>query len=159
MRISDEDNAALMLETIPKVMMMIREELRSVARGRFTVPQFRILNKLRKQPLSNGELAGWMGIAAPTMSRMIDTLESKKLIERHADPSDRRAQIIHLTAQGKREIAKIRKAARERLTARVERFSDSQSVLMNQALQLLSALPETPSETPDHVLRKGNVSL
>ena len=37
----------------------------------------------------------------PTMSRILDVMEKRGLVERHADPDNARAWRVHLTAQGK----------------------------------------------------------
>jgi MarR family transcriptional regulator for hemolysin len=42
-------------------------------------------------------LAERMGIEAMTLSTFLDKLEARGLIERRADPTDRRAKLVHLT--------------------------------------------------------------
>src|SRR4051794_40759410 len=103
MALSHSENATLLLETVPRAMRNIRTEMRGVAEGKFTVPQFRILNQLRREPLTNRELASWMGVTPPTMSRMIEALETKSLIQRERSESDLRVQRLTLTPLGKRE--------------------------------------------------------
>jgi MarR family transcriptional regulator for hemolysin len=47
------------------------------------------------------QLAEVMGIEGPSLVRLLDNLESKKLIERRPSETDRRAKSIHLTPEGK----------------------------------------------------------
>jgi DNA-binding MarR family transcriptional regulator len=55
--------------------------------------------------LTQAELSRRQRVEAPTMSRMVDRLERDGLVERRADPGDRRASRIALTEAG-REVAR-----------------------------------------------------
>ncbi len=46
------------------------------------------------------DLAFALSIEGPSLVRLLDDLEAHRLIERRADPSDRRAKTIHLTPEG-----------------------------------------------------------
>ena len=59
------------------------------------------------------ELARTMGIEGPSLVRLLDNLSEKKLIERRADPSDRRSKTIHLTAQAQPLLEELDQYARE----------------------------------------------
>jgi DNA-binding MarR family transcriptional regulator len=54
--------------------------------------------------LTQAELSRRQRVEAPTMCRMIDRLERDGLVERRADPSDRRATRVSLSPEG-REVA------------------------------------------------------
>jgi DNA-binding MarR family transcriptional regulator len=70
-----------------------------------TVDQWVILNILRKEDgLSQLEIARHCYKDAPTVTRILDLLSSKGLIERKADPSDRRRFKICLTQGGIQKI-------------------------------------------------------
>jgi MarR family transcriptional regulator, organic hydroperoxide resistance regulator len=68
-----------------------------------TLSQFGILKALAASDtgLRIGELAEAAAIAAPTASRMIDTLEKEGIVGRHRSRTDRRAIAITLTAKGR----------------------------------------------------------
>ena len=71
-------------------------------------------------PSSQIDIAKRLRIEGPTMTRMLDTLEADGLVERIADPSDRRSKHLRLTAQGEavlEEIFAIVDELRERLIA------------------------------------------
>ena len=57
------------------------------------------------------ELAKRLGVEGATITRMLDSLEGEGLVERRADPSDRRAKHIKLTKRGEAELAKITNVA------------------------------------------------
>jgi MarR family transcriptional regulator for hemolysin len=48
-----------------------------------------------------GVLAGLLGIEGPSLLRLVDLLERDGLLVRRADPTDRRAKLIRLTARGR----------------------------------------------------------
>jgi DNA-binding MarR family transcriptional regulator len=55
-------------------------------------------------PLRLSELAGRMGITAPTASRAVDGLVDLGLLERLPDPADRRAVRIDVTESGRVDV-------------------------------------------------------
>jgi DNA-binding MarR family transcriptional regulator len=61
--------------------------------------------------LSQQELAHDLGIDRTTMVALIDGLETKNLVERRPHPSDRRKNIVELTAVGRRTLADATRAA------------------------------------------------
>jgi DNA-binding MarR family transcriptional regulator len=157
MRFNADENAKLLLDTVPSVMRSIREEMRGIARGKFTVPQFRILNQLRKNSLTNSELAEWMGVTAPTMSRMLEPLEEKGLIVRTYNPNDRRSQSLSLSAAGKREAEKIRRQALEIFASRTEKLSSDESHALANGLKVLAKMFK--DETSDTSAERNKSSM
>ena len=55
-------------------------------------------------PLRLNDLAQRIGTSAPTASRAVDALDELGLVERHPDPTDRRAITIELTDDGRRSV-------------------------------------------------------
>jgi DNA-binding MarR family transcriptional regulator len=70
--------------------------------------------------VSIGELAGFMEVSMPAVSKMVRNLEEKKLVKRITDPGNRRVVYVRLTEDGekilleaeKQEMIKIRNVAR-----------------------------------------------
>jgi DNA-binding MarR family transcriptional regulator len=89
-----------------------------------TVDQWLVLKSLNEENDQNqSELAEQIGKDNPTLTRIIDLLCKKELVERRQLPSDRRCFTIHLTEEGKQKmeewapkVAKIRMKAWENLT-------------------------------------------
>src|SRR4051794_20112205 len=52
-------------------------------------------------------LALRIGIDGSTLVRLIDILESRGLVERRTDPTDRRARLLHLTEAGRQAVSAI----------------------------------------------------
>jgi DNA-binding MarR family transcriptional regulator len=59
-------------------------------------------------PLQIGALAEAEGVAAPTMTRLVDGLERDGLVARGADPVDGRAVMVRATAKGTRALQRGR---------------------------------------------------
>lgn len=75
---------------------------------KLTPPQFGILETLyHLGPLQQHELASKLLKSAGNITRVLDTLQEAGLIERQAEPNDRRCFRIHLTKRGKNVIEKI----------------------------------------------------
>ena len=53
-------------------------------------------------PLTQIELASATSTDRTAMTYLLDELEKRRLLERRANPADRRSYLIHLTAQGKK---------------------------------------------------------
>jgi MarR family transcriptional regulator for hemolysin len=86
---------------------------RAVGMG-VTRAQWKVLFRLERQPgLRQIELADMLDIEPITLSRIVDRLEEAKLVERVADPADRRAWRLHVTALAQPLIAKLRAVADE----------------------------------------------
>ena len=79
-----------------------------------TRAQWKVLFRLERQPgLRQIELADMLDIEPITLSRIVDRLEEAELVERVADPADRRAWRLHVTTRAQPLIAKLRAVADE----------------------------------------------
>jgi DNA-binding MarR family transcriptional regulator len=77
-----------------------------------TGAQWKVLFKLSRKPgLKQVDLADMCDIEPITLTRILDRLEDAGLVERSADPSDRRAWRLHVTAKAKPIVAKLRAIA------------------------------------------------
>ena len=71
-----------------------------------------LLAKLENTPMRVTELSAKLGLAHPTLSRRVQDLERKGLIERSEDSADGRAAILTLSARGL-VVASVSRAMRE----------------------------------------------
>src|SRR3954447_1053597 len=73
-----------------------------------TRAQWKVLFRLARVPgMRQIELAELLDVEAITLSRIIDRIEEAGLVERVADPSDRRAWRLHVTAKAMPLIEKL----------------------------------------------------
>lgn len=65
-----------------------------------TGAQWRMLVAIRRTPgINQAAIAAWLEVEAITAGRMVDRLEKAGLVERRADPADRRTWLLYLTPQ------------------------------------------------------------
>jgi DNA-binding MarR family transcriptional regulator len=62
------------------------------------------------------DLAGSLGLAESTTTRLVDRLETAGLVRRGTSPSDRRCVVAGLTSEGRRVAEHVRRERREFLT-------------------------------------------
>ena len=72
-----------------------------------TLPRFDLMAQLERVPggLKMGELSKRMMVTGGNVTGITDLLEKERLVERAADPADRRATLVRLTAAGRRAFA------------------------------------------------------
>lgn len=84
-----------------------------------TPSQSRALNVLgRQEALRLNELAEQLRIAPRSATEVVDDLQARGLVERRADPADRRATLVALTGPGRETAQSIESARR----AEADRF-------------------------------------
>jgi DNA-binding MarR family transcriptional regulator len=77
-----------------------------------TRPQWQVLIMLRRHDgINQGGLAELLEVEPITVGRMIDRLQDAELVERRADPTDRRTWRLHLTARAEALIEQLRPLA------------------------------------------------
>jgi len=85
---------------------MIEAEVRRRLRDGFgvTLPRFDLLAQLERTPrgMTLGELSRRMMVSNGNVTGLVDRLVEQGLISRRPSPQDRRAQIVSLTARGRR---------------------------------------------------------
>ncbi len=85
-------------------------------RDSLPLSQYHLLSAVADEPgVPAARLADRVGIAAPTATRVLDTLERADLVRRERCPHDRRVVRVSLTDQGRRAVrARRRELARKR---------------------------------------------
>src|SRR5437867_1708747 len=99
-----------LLTILPPIVHKIRAQARIAAKGRLTMPQFRILAYIDRGLCNVGSLAEEAAVAQPTMSKMVDGLVNRGLIRRIADKTDRRSIKLALTKKGALALSASKRA-------------------------------------------------
>lgn len=80
----------------------------SIANTGMCFSDFAILEALlHKGSLPVNALAPLVNLTSGSMTTAIDRLQDRGLVRRASDPADRRARIVHLTADGRRLIERV----------------------------------------------------
>jgi len=113
------------------------------------MPQFITLRALRHGPLSAGQLAERFGVSRPTITRMVDGLVKKGLVERHAGVEDRRVALTSLTNEGRALHKSAEESAVRSLCDLLSRLSEDRLERLELALGNLVELLELSQEHPE----------
>nr|WP_276511468.1 MarR family transcriptional regulator [Curtobacterium pusillum] len=97
---------------------------------------------VREGPLRPGELARAESVTKPTISRVLDVLEQKGLIERTADPDDGRAFVVMATRSGEQAVAEARSERAGMVAELVDRLSDDEFEDVMRALTALERVSD-----------------
>jgi DNA-binding MarR family transcriptional regulator len=112
------------------------------------LPQLRALRILSHQDdRTMREVAGSLGVAMSTATQIADRLERLGLVERRADPSDRRVVRLSLTGAGRAAMAEHAGRRDERITIAMTRLTPAEQEVVLTGLRLLDAAAR--DATPD----------
>ncbi len=130
--------AKLILQVVPPSMMRIRSEMRANNPSNLTIPQFRIIANISHGRNTITEIAKHHGVSSPAMSKMVDGLVKKGLIERVESSEDRRQVALRLTTKGQALFKKIRRQTQLRLCTKIEKLSVADRKVLRAGLQQLA---------------------
>ncbi len=153
--------ADLLLKIIPPAMQMIRREMRrgvaSNTEMKISVPQFRVLARLTRGTFLAGELAEFIGVSFPSMSRMIDHLVKKKLISKKRGTLDKREFRMNLTDLGKSIHLNAQQKAHTALTKNISTLSKKEKLELAAGLQVLEKLISHHAESINESSQNRNL--
>ncbi len=88
--------------------ILIENEIRRRLRDKFdiTLPRFDLMAQLDKAPagMKLGELSQRLMVSNGNITGLVDRLVAQGLLDRQPAPNDRRAQLVKLTAEGRRSF-------------------------------------------------------
>jgi DNA-binding MarR family transcriptional regulator len=115
--------------------------LRRAGSADLTAGQLSALAVLEREgPLRLGDLAAREGVAAPTMTRVVGSLEERGLVRRRADPRDGRAHLVAVTGDGAELVSGVRGDRAAAIAERLGRLPETQRRALLDALDALDAL-------------------
>ncbi|MBI1401891.1 MAG: MarR family transcriptional regulator [Porphyrobacter sp.] len=113
------------------------ERVRSLG---LTGPQARLLLSLVRNPNENQAFyAERLEIEPITLTRIVDRLEEAGWIERHSDPADRRARILHLTAKSRGIVVRLQGIVEALFEEMLDGFAAAERALFAQSLERIAA--------------------
>ena len=115
-----------------------------------TRAQWVILARLSRQPgMSQNELASLCEVEPITVGRLIDRLEARGLVERRADPKDRRVRRLHLLPAAQpflEEITSYKEEIAREISEGIDK--ETQEVLVDALIGIKSKLTAEGSWSP-----------
>ncbi len=150
MDISPEMIAREILDVVPTIMRTIRAEMRSRRTTDLTVPQFRALLFLNRNPgVTLSAVTEHLGLTAPTVCKMVDGMVANRLVTRMPSSSDRRKVILTLTVEGQTILEKARSGTQARLMDVLASLTPEDRDSVHHVMQLFQTLfsPATSTQS------------
>src|SRR5258706_13076740 len=108
---SDDHQALRLWLRLLTCTQLIERGVRARLRERFdtTLPRFDLMSQLWRYPggLKMNELSRHLMVTGGNITGIVDPLEKERLVDRRAEPADRRAYRVHLTRAGRKAFAAL----------------------------------------------------
>jgi len=131
--------SAQLIEIVPLIMRRIRGEMRSRTLGGLTIPQFRTLSFIYRNPRSSlSDLAAHLGLTPPSTSKLVQKLVIKKAIVRRV-ANDRRRVCLSLTEQGTTALNQSRLETQQQLEKSLNELNSEEIMTVLNALKFLQS--------------------
>lgn len=145
------------MNTFDRDLLIVLHDVARLIRTRFdararaygmTRAQWIILARLDRQPgMSQNELATICEVEPITVGRLVDRLEARGMVERRADPADRRVRRLHLLPASEpilKEIARYRENLDAEITEGL--FGPAREALVDALLHIKMKLAAEPTD-------------
>ncbi|MEK7848888.1 MAG: MarR family transcriptional regulator [Chloroflexota bacterium] len=146
------DCAQALLATLPRLRRLLIEFLPSGQGQRpLTPPQFFALRCLYAGECLPSHLSLRLKVSRPTVTSVVDGLVARGLVERMAEPGDRRRVKLSLTPEGRRLYEECWHALEEHLSHRLSRLTGARQRRLLLALHDLDQAlhePQSDEELP-----------
>jgi DNA-binding MarR family transcriptional regulator len=143
-----EDCARHVLEVVPLVVRTLRATMRRHRGANLSVPQFRSLGFLSRQPgASLSAVAEHVGLTLPSMSKMIDGLVARRLVERAISTQDRRQVTLALSPLGRATLRTARARTQAHVAEMLGALSETQRATVIRAMEALRPVFEPGSRS------------
>ncbi|MEA3309328.1 MAG: MarR family winged helix-turn-helix transcriptional regulator [Chloroflexota bacterium] len=134
------DTAHALIEGVPRMARLMRQDLRKHSDGLFTEPQFRVMALLyRDGPHCFSRLAAHQGVSLPTISKLVQGLEERGLIMRERDSADRRRVLLRLTVTGKVAYETLLRCTESHIVNWISDLSVEECAEVTHAFNLITA--------------------
>ena len=122
-----------LLQVVMLVMRSVSAELRRSATP-LAPAQLGTLMKVTTEPCRMSDLARHLAVSLPTMSKSVDMLVRRRLVERYADARDRRQMMIRPTAAGRRAAARMKQRAERHVARALAPLAASERAALRSSL-------------------------
>jgi DNA-binding MarR family transcriptional regulator len=100
-------------------------------------------------PQSMSKLADALGVSVASATGIVDRMEQKRLVERRADPDDRRVVMVQMLERGAVTFQKVAEHRRRSLTGLLDRLTDEELSAFLIGLRALRAAREAVNAEAD----------
>jgi DNA-binding MarR family transcriptional regulator len=111
-----------------------------------SVSEIMTLTRLSESPANQQTLVGFLGLEKSTVSRLIDSMIRKGWVEKERDESNRRYQLVRLTAAGRRAARETGNAMHRRHVSMAKSLSEQERTVMVKGVRILVSALERSVE-------------
>jgi DNA-binding MarR family transcriptional regulator len=141
-----------LLAIVPQLHRMMTSEVRREGHGHAGVPQIRLLAELLHGPQTMSALARHQHVSPQAACDLLHEMQDHGWLTRAPHPTDRRQQLLHITAQGEVALTEARQRLLHQLTPRLQVLSDTELYVLAAALPTLQRVLDYDER---HGERKG----
>ncbi|MGI1680069.1 MAG: MarR family transcriptional regulator [Cellvibrionaceae bacterium] len=132
--IFDESSVGFLITDVSRLLR--RAFQRRMAEGELTLAQSRALVYIARHPgIRQVELADLLEVQPITLARLVDQLELLELVERRADPRDRRAYQLFILEKANNYLEHIQKVICEMRDEAFKGMTEEEKKIMCSALE------------------------
>jgi DNA-binding MarR family transcriptional regulator len=136
------DSAARLRMAIVRTARRLRQEAAAEATGLTPTSTAALATIERHGPLTPSELARIERVKRPTITRTLGCLEREGLIERTADPTDRRSALVAINGAGRERLRRLRGRKNAYLARRMRDLSAADVETLERAAEILDRMRE-----------------
>jgi DNA-binding MarR family transcriptional regulator len=114
------------------IKMRMLDELGQIGCGGYEYGVLELLGEGAQE--TQAAIADGLGVDRSQLVHVLDTLERDGLIERKRDPLDRRRHAVSITADGKRQLVRLRSTVRELEESILEPLDEKTRIALHEAL-------------------------
>lgn len=146
LKAADDDIAQSLRLSVTRLARLLRQQDRTGLGPTLTAA---LASISRAGGVTHGELAALEQVAPPTITAVVDKMESLGLVTRQTDARDRRVQRIHITPAGRRKLDDVRNRRTAWLREQMRLLTPDELARLSAATDVLAKLTTAPSEVPE----------
>lgn len=140
----DDEHAVTLRQVVMRMARALRQA--SADEGLTPAQSGALVALVRLGPTRAGDLAAVERLNPTMLSRVVAHLEGQQLLERRPDPTDRRGQVLSVSALGEALIDRLRERRTQLLAEHVDRLPEADAQALVAALPALARLADSLSD-------------
>jgi DNA-binding MarR family transcriptional regulator len=136
------ERAAHLRTAIVRTARRLRQEAAAEASGLTPTSVAALATIERHGPLTPSEIADIERVKRPTITRTLGCLEREGLIDRAADPDDRRSALVSVNGAGRERLRRLRRRKNAYLARRMRDLSAEDVETLERAAEILERMRE-----------------
>ncbi len=136
------ERAARLRTAIVRTSRRLRQEAAAETTGLTPTSVAALATIERHGPMTPSEIAEVERVKRPTITRTLGCLEREGLIDRSADPDDRRSALVAVNAAGRERLRRLRRRKNAYLARHMRELSEEEVETLGRAAEILERMRE-----------------